>query len=62
MPVRLASVRVRGLSVSQAANVRAQVGLFQLDEAEREDVGRGRMALLLRRAPAEVRRALEPFG
>lgn len=61
-PVRLASVRVRGLSASQAANVRAQVGLFQLDEADREDVGRGRMALLLRRAPAEVRRALEPFG
>jgi translocation and assembly module TamA len=61
-PVRLASVRVRGLSASQADNVRAQVGLFQLDEADREDVGRGRMALLLRRAPAEVRRALEPFG
>ncbi|WP_143006629.1 autotransporter assembly complex protein TamA [Aquimonas voraii] len=61
-PLRLASVRVRGLSASQADNVRAQVGLFQLDEADREDVGPGRMALLLRRAPDEVRRALEPFG
>lgn len=61
-PVRLASTRVRGLSAAQADNVRAQVGLFQLDEADRADVGRGRMALLLRRAPAEARRALEPFG
>lgn len=61
-PVRLASVRVRGLSAAQADNVRAQVGLFQLGAADREDVGRGRMALLLRRAPAETRRALEPFG
>jgi translocation and assembly module TamA len=61
-PLKLASVRVRGLSSAQAGNVRAQVGLFQLDAADRADVGRGRMALLLRRAPAEARRALEPFG
>lgn len=58
----LADVRLRGLSSSQAANVRAQVGLFQLDASELAQLRRGRLALLLRRAPDEVRRALEPFG
>ncbi len=58
----LAGVSVKGLSRVQADNVRAQVGLFLLDDAARARLSSGRLALLLRRAPDEVRRALEPFG
>jgi translocation and assembly module TamA len=58
----LASVELEGLRGKQADNVRAQVGLFTLEQSRRAAVSPGRLAFLLRRAPAEVQRALQPFG
>lgn len=58
----LAEVRISGLSGAQADNVRALVGLLRLDAAQRTAITPGRLALLLRRAPDELRRAMEPFG
>ncbi len=53
-------VQVEGLDREQEANVRAFLSLER--EKEREALTKGRMRLLHRQAPAEIRRALQPFG
>lgn len=58
----LAEVRLSGLSGAQADNVRALVELLRLNAEQRAAITPGRLAFLLRRAPDELRRAMEPFG
>lgn len=58
----LAQLELTGLKGEQADNVRALVTLFQLPPEERADLPEGRLGWLIRKTPAEVRKALEPFG
>ncbi|MCP4042418.1 MAG: outer membrane protein assembly factor, partial [Gammaproteobacteria bacterium] len=53
-------VQIEGLDGEQEANARAFLSLER--EKEREGLTEGRMRLLHRKAPAEIRRALQPFG
>ncbi|MBL3527127.1 MAG: outer membrane protein assembly factor [gamma proteobacterium endosymbiont of Lamellibrachia anaximandri] len=54
------AVQIEGLDGEQEANVRAFLSLEQ--EKTREGLTEGRLRLLHREAPAEIRRALQPFG
>lgn len=59
---RLGTVSVRGIEGEMADNVRKSLALMNLSEGEREELSEARLAWLLRQAPAEVERALQPFG
>ncbi len=54
------AVQIEGLDGEQEANVRAFLSLEQ--EKTRKGLTEGRLRLLHREAPAEIRRALQPFG
>ena len=58
----LGKVRVKGIEGEMADNVRKSLTVMNLPEAERDALSEARLAYLLRKAPAEVARALEPFG
>jgi translocation and assembly module TamA len=58
----LRGVRIEGLEGDQLANVRALLSLERLSGEQRAALGEGRLSYLLRRAPDEVERALEPYG
>jgi len=60
--VDLAEVVVEGLAEAETANVRAALGVARLSTLQRQGLRDARLRFLLRRAPEEVRRALEPFG
>lgn len=53
-------VQIEGLDGEQEANVRTFLSLER--EKEREGLSEGRLRLLHREAPGEIRRALQPFG
>lgn len=53
-------VQIEGLDGEQEANVRVFLSLEQ--EKTRKGLTEGRLRLLHREAPAEIRRALQPFG
>ncbi len=59
---RLGTVDVRGVEGEMADNVRKLLSLNNLPEDERADPGEARLEYLLRKAPDEVARALEPYG
>jgi translocation and assembly module TamA len=58
----LARVEVRGLSGDALDNVRGALAIERLDPQRRAALSASRLDYLLRRTPAEVRRALEPYG
>lgn len=58
----LERVEIRGLRGDMRDNVRSALSLERLDPSRRADMSAGRLDYLLRRTPAEVRRALEPYG
>ena len=61
--LELRSVEIRGLEdEAQQANVASRLSLERLNPARRRNLSESRLAFLLRRAPREVRQALEPFG
>lgn len=55
-------IEIRGVNGEPAANVRSALSLERLDPARRAELGDARLNYLLRRAPVEARRALEPYG
>ena len=59
---RLGTVSVRGIQGEMADNVRKSLTLTNLSEEERAELTEARLAWLLRQAPAEIDRALQPFG
>ncbi|MCB1567202.1 MAG: outer membrane protein assembly factor [Xanthomonadales bacterium] len=58
----LGKVRLKGIEGEMADNVRKSVSVMNLSDADRAALSEARLAYLLRKAPAEVVRALEPFG
>ena len=58
----IAEVVVLGLDEDEARNVRSAVSLARLSERQRGRLSEPRLRFLLRRVPAEVTKALEPFG
>ena len=58
----LGKVRVAGIEGEPLENVRKSLSLLRLNEADRDALEEPRLAYLLRRVPAEVSRALEPYG
>lgn len=58
----LRGVRIEGLECDQLANAQALLSLERLSNAQRAALGEARLSYLLRRAPDEVARALEPYG
>lgn len=58
----LGRVEVEGLSGEPLQNVRLSLSLVQLPEEERETLTEARLSYLLRRVPAEVDQALQPYG
>lgn len=58
----LGTVEVRGIEGAMADNVRKSLALMNLSDEERRDLTEARLAWLLRRAPEEVERALQPYG
>lgn len=60
--VSVAEVVLLGLDDEEAANARLAVTLARLSATQRSDMSEARLQFLLRRIPAEVARALEPFG
>lgn len=61
--IELVRVEVRGLADEvERSNVARALSLNRLDAKRRKTLREGRLAYMLRRTPAEARRALEPFG
>ncbi len=58
----LREVRIDGISDIERQNVRAFLSISRLDKKQRAALTEARLAFLLRKAPAEVQIALEPFG
>lgn len=58
----LRAVVVRGIEGNQRANVEAMLSFKHLRKKERADLSEGRLSYLLRRAPEETSRALQPYG
>jgi translocation and assembly module TamA len=58
----LSRVVVRGVSGDELANVESSLSLMRLPKSARARLSEARLAYLLRRAPSEARRALEPYG
>jgi translocation and assembly module TamA len=58
----LRRVEVIGVTGDAQANIRASLSLTRLPKAARAELSEARLAYLLRRAPDEARRALEPYG
>lgn len=58
----LGRVEVQGLGGEQLQNVRLSLSLVQLPEEERKTLTEARLSYLLRRVPAEVDQALQPYG
>jgi translocation and assembly module TamA len=61
-PVSVLEVSLLGLDDEEAANARLAMTLARLSPKQRSGLSEARLQFLLRRAPAEVARALEPFG
>lgn len=59
---QLGKVSLQGVDGEMADNVRKLLSLTNLSDEERKDLGEARLAYLLRKTPAEVARALEPYG
>src|SRR5690606_38878000 len=55
-------VVLRGVEGELADNIRAQLSLARLSDAQRANLREGRLAYLLRNAEGEVDLALQPFG
>lgn len=61
--VQLVSVQVRGIAdPDQLHNAEQSISLERLDAAHRTDLSDDRLSFLLRKAPEEIRTALEPYG
>ena len=60
--LELAPVELKGVDGELASNVRAQLSLERLTPTQRSAISETQLAYLLRAAPAEARRGLEPFG
>src|SRR5690606_880157 len=58
----LREVVVRGVDGDAQANVEASLSLTRLPASARAGLSEARLSYLLRRAPEEARRALEPYG
>ena len=58
----LGTVQVQGIEGEALDNVHKLVSLLQLSEEERTSLSEARLAYLLRRAPEEVDKALQPYG
>lgn len=58
----LGQVQVRGVAGVALENVESALSLNRLSEAQRERLTEARLDYLVRQVPAEVRRALEPYG
>lgn len=58
----LRDVVVRGVDGDPQANIRASLSLTRLPKSARARLTEARLSYLLRRAPDEARRALEPYG
>lgn len=60
--VSVAEVDLEGLEPDEATNARIAMTLSRLTPKQRGDMSEARLQFLLRRIPAEVTKALEPFG
>lgn len=60
--VSVVAVELVGLEDAEAANARMAMTLARLSDKQRAGLGEARLQFLLRRIPAEVAKALEPFG
>ncbi|MGL6290909.1 MAG: autotransporter assembly complex protein TamA [Silanimonas sp.] len=60
--VSVVDVDLEGLEPAEAANARIAMTLTRLTRKQRSDMSEARLQFLLRRIPAEVTKALEPFG
>lgn len=58
----LGTVKLRGISGEMADNVRKSLSLMNLPEDEHKDLGEARLAYLVRKLPAELDLALQPYG
>lgn len=58
----LGKVQVRGVEGEALDNVRQVLSLEQVPEADRAGLSEARLSYLLRQAPAEIDRALRPYG
>lgn len=61
-PTTVVDVDIVGLDDEEAASVRAAMTLARLPANQRRDLSEARLQFLLRRAPVEAAKALEPFG
>lgn len=60
--VNVVDIDLRGLPAEEAANARNAMTLARLTPKQRVGLSEARLQFLLRRIPAEVAKALEPFG
>jgi translocation and assembly module TamA len=60
--VSVTDIDLQGLDVEEAANARIAMTLARLTPKQRTDLSEARLQFLLRRIPAEVTKAIEPFG
>lgn len=60
--INVTDLVVVGLADDEAANVRLAITLARLSARQRSELSEARLQFLLRRIPAEVGKALEPFG
>lgn len=60
--LNVVDIRLDGLPEAEAANARLAMTLARLSAKQRGDLSEARLQFLLRRIPAEVAKALEPFG
>jgi translocation and assembly module TamA len=58
----LRAVRISGVDGDALANVEATLSLTQLTPRQRAGLSEARLSYLLRRAPEQVERALQPYG
>lgn len=58
----LGTVKLLGINGEMADNVRKSLSLMNLTEDERQELGEARLAYLVRKLPAELDRALQPYG
>lgn len=60
--VSVVGITLDGLPDAEAANARLAMTLARLSAKQRSDLSEARLQFLLRRIPAEIGKALEPFG
>lgn len=60
--INVTDLVVVGLADDEAANARLAITLARLSARQRSELSEARLQFLLRRIPAEVGKALEPFG